>query len=34
VRLAGELISVLAQAFPDRRIHVVGDAAYLKDRNA
>jgi DDE superfamily endonuclease len=28
VRLAGELISVLAQAFPDRRIHVVGDAAY------
>ena len=28
VRLAGELISVLAQAFPDRRVHVVGDAAY------
>ena len=28
VRLAGELISVLAQAFPDRRIHAVGDAAY------
>jgi hypothetical protein len=28
VRLAGELISVLAQAFPDRRTHVVGDAAY------
>lgn len=28
VRLAGELISVLAQAFPDRRAHVVGDAAY------
>jgi hypothetical protein len=28
VRLAGELISVLAQAFADRRIHVVGDAAY------
>jgi len=28
VRLAGELISVLAQAFPDHRIHVVGDAAY------
>ena len=28
VRLAGALISVLAQAFPDRRIHVVGDAAY------
>jgi hypothetical protein len=28
VRLAGELISVLAQAFPERRIHVVGDAAY------
>ncbi len=28
VRLAGELISILAQAFPDRRIHIVGDAAY------
>ncbi|WP_424743438.1 IS701 family transposase [Mycobacterium sp.] len=28
VRLAGELISILAQEFPDRRIHVVGDAAY------
>jgi DDE superfamily endonuclease len=28
VRLAGELISVLAQEFPDRRVHVVGDAAY------
>jgi hypothetical protein len=28
VRLACELISVLAQEFPDRRIHVVGDAAY------
>lgn len=28
VQLAGELISLLAQAFPDRRIHVVGDAAY------
>jgi hypothetical protein len=28
VRLAGELISVLTQAFPDRRIHVVADAAY------
>jgi hypothetical protein len=28
VLLAGELISVLAQAFPDRRIHAVGDAAY------
>jgi hypothetical protein len=28
VRLAGELISVLVQEFPDRRIHVVGDAAY------
>jgi hypothetical protein len=28
VRLAGELISLLAKEFPDRRIHVVGDAAY------
>lgn len=28
VRLAGELISVLAQAFAGRRIHAVGDAAY------
>ena len=28
VRLASELISLLAQAFPDHRIHVVGDAAY------
>jgi DDE superfamily endonuclease len=28
VRLAGEMITVAAQAFPDRRIHVVGDAAY------
>lgn len=28
VRLAGDLISVLAQQFPDRDIHVVGDAAY------
>lgn len=28
VRLAGELISTLAQAFPGRDIHVVGDAAY------
>jgi hypothetical protein len=28
VRLAGELISILAQAFPDRRLHIVGDAAY------
>jgi hypothetical protein len=28
VRLAGELISMLTQAFPDRCLHVVGDAAY------
>jgi hypothetical protein len=28
VRLAGELIAVVGQAFPDRCIHVVGDAAY------
>lgn len=28
VKLAGEMISVLVQAFPGRRIHVVGDAAY------
>jgi hypothetical protein len=28
VRLAGELISVLARAFPNRRSHIVGDAAY------
>jgi hypothetical protein len=28
VCLAGEMISVLAQAFPDLRIHTVGDAAY------
>jgi hypothetical protein len=28
VRLAGELISLLAKGFPNRRIHVVGDAAY------
>jgi hypothetical protein len=28
VRLAGDLISVLAQQFPDRDVHVVGDAAY------
>ena len=28
VQLAGELVSVVAQEFPDRRIHVVGDAAY------
>ena len=28
VRLAGDLISVLAQEFPDRPLHVVGDAAY------
>jgi hypothetical protein len=28
VKLAGGMISMLAQAFPNRRIHVVGDAAY------
>jgi DDE superfamily endonuclease len=28
VRLAAELISILAQMFPDRRVHAVGDAAY------
>jgi DDE superfamily endonuclease len=28
VRLAAELISILAQGFPDRRVHAVGDAAY------
>src|SRR4249920_2473453 len=28
VQLAGELISILAQAFPDRLVHIVGDAAY------
>jgi hypothetical protein len=28
VRLAGELISLLAQAFPGRLLHAVGDAAY------
>jgi DDE superfamily endonuclease len=28
VRLAGEMISVVAQEFPDRVIHCVGDAAY------
>ena len=28
VQLARELISILAQAFPDRLVHTVGDAAY------
>ena len=28
VRLAGQLITLLANEFPDRRIHIVGDAAY------
>ena len=28
VQLAGELIMLLAQEFPDRCIHAVGDAAY------
>ena len=28
VQLARELISILAQAFPDRLVHAVGDAAY------
>ena len=28
VQLAGEMISLLAQAFPDRLVHGVGDAAY------
>ena len=28
VALAGQLLTLLAGAFPDRRIHVVGDAAY------
>jgi hypothetical protein len=28
VRLAGEMISILSQTFPNRRMHVVGDAAY------
>lgn len=28
VQLAGQLLTLLAGAFPDRRIHVVGDAAY------
>jgi DDE superfamily endonuclease len=28
VRLAGDLISLLAQAFPDHTVHAVGDAAY------
>ena len=28
VQLAAELISLLAQGFPDRSVHAVGDAAY------
>ncbi|MEU2004062.1 transposase [Rhodococcus sp. NPDC019627] len=28
VELAGKMLSVLAEAFPDRHIHAVGDAAY------
>lgn len=28
VQLAGQMLALLAETFPDRRIHVVGDAAY------